>query len=238
MICASFEIEEDATNMTALTLEHLVKVFPGNIRAVDDLSLEVAEGELVVLVGPSGCGKTTALRLIAGLETPTGGTIAIAGRIVDGLPPKDRDVAMIFQRCTLFPHLTVLGNMAFGLRLRGTARPEIGRRVAETAELLGIAGLLKRRPGELSGGQRQRVALGRAIVRRPKLFLFDEPLTNLDAATRLQMRDEIGRLQQQLGTAMIYVTHDEAEAAAIGQRIVTMRDGRISDSQESNVARE
>ena len=224
--------------MTALALEHLVKIFPGNIRAVDDLSLEVAEGELVVLVGPSGCGKTTALRLIAGLETPTGGQIAIAGRIVNGLPPKDRDVAMIFQRCTLFPHLTVYGNMAFGLRLRGTARAEIGRRVAETAELLGIADLLKRRPGELSGGQRQRVALGRAVVRRPKLFLFDEPLTNLDAATRLQMRDEIGRLQQQLGTAMIYVTHDEAEAAAIGQRIVTMRDGRISDSQESNVARE
>jgi multiple sugar transport system ATP-binding protein len=214
-------------NMTALVLEHLVKIFPGNIRAVDDLSLEVAEGELVALVGPSGCGKTTALRLIAGLETPTGGTIAIAGRIVDGLPPKDRDVAMIFQRCTLFPHLTAYGNMAFGLRLRGTAQAEIGRRVAETAELLGIADLLKRRPGELSGGQRQRVALGRAIVRRPKLFLFDEPLTNLDAATRLQMRGEIGRLQQQLATAMIYVTHDEAEAAAIGQRIVTMRDGRI-----------
>ena len=213
--------------MTALALERLVKIFPGNIRAVDDLSLEVAEGELVVLVGPSGCGKTTALRLIAGLETPTGGTIAIAGRIVDGLPPKDRDVAMIFQRCTLFPHLTAYGNMAFGLRLRGTARAEIGRRVAETAELLGIADLLKRRPGELSGGQRQRVALGRAVVRRPKLFLFDEPLTNLDAATRLQMRGEIGRLQQQLATAMIYVTHDEAEAAAIGQRIVTMRDGRI-----------
>jgi len=213
--------------MTALALEHLVKLFPGNIRAVDDLSLEVAEGELVALVGPSGCGKTTALRLIAGLETPTGGTIAIAGRIVNGLPPKDRDVAMIFQRCTLFPHLTAYGNMAFGLRLRGTARAEIGRRVAETAELLGIADLLKRRPGELSGGQRQRVALGRAIVRRPKLFLFDEPLTNLDAATRLQMRGEIGRLQQQLATAMIYVTHDEAEAAAIGQRIVTMRDGRI-----------
>jgi multiple sugar transport system ATP-binding protein len=213
--------------MTALALEHLVKIFPGNIRAVDDLSLEVAEGELVALVGPSGCGKTTALRLIAGLETPTGGTIAIAGRIVNGLPPKDRDVAMIFQRCTLFPHLTAYGNMAFGLRLRGTARAEIGRRVAETAELLGIVDLLKRRPGELSGGQRQRVALGRAVVRRPKLFLFDEPLTNLDAATRLQMRDEIGRLPQQLGTAMIYVTHDEAEAAAIGQRIVTMRDGRI-----------
>ena len=213
--------------MTALALERLVKIFPGDIRAVDDLSLEVAEGELVVLVGPSGCGKTTALRLIAGLETPTGGTIAIAGRIVNGLPPKDRDVAMIFQRCTLFPHLTAYGNMAFGLRLRGTARAEIGRRVAETAELLGIAKLLKRRPGELSGGQRQRVALGRAVVRRPKLFLFDEPLTNLDAATRLQMRGEIGRLQQQLATAMIYVTHDEAEAAAIGQRIVTMRDGRI-----------
>jgi len=224
--------------MTALALEHLVKIFPGNIRAVDDLSLEVAEGELVALVGPSGCGKTTALRLIAGLETPTGGSIAIAGRIVNGLPPKDRDVAMIFQRCTLFPHLTVAGNMAFGLRLRGTARAEIGRRVAETAELLGIADLLKRRPGELSGGQRQRVALGRAIVRRPKLFLFDEPLTNLDAATRLQMRGEIGRLQRQLATAMIYVTHDEAEAAAIGQRIVTMRDGRIHDSQESNVVRE
>ena len=213
--------------MTALALERLVKIFPGDIRAVDDLSLEVAEGELVALVGPSGCGKTTALRLIAGLETPTGGRIAIAGRIVNGLPPKDRDVAMIFQRCTLFPHLTVYGNMAFGLRLRGTARAEIGRRVAETAELLGIADLLKRRPGELSGGQRQRVALGRAVVRRPKLFLFDEPLTNLDAATRLQMRGEIGRLQQQLATAMIYVTHDEAEAAAIGQRIVTMREGRI-----------
>ena len=215
--------------MTALSLQHLVKVFydgadgSGGIRAVDDLSLDVAEGELLALVGPSGCGKSTTLRIIAGLESPTSGTVAIAGRSVDGLPPKQRDVAMIFQRCTLFPHLTVFGNMAFGLKLRGTARAEIKRRVTETADLLGIADLLDRRPGQLSGGQRQRAALARAAVRRPQLFLFDEPLTNLDAALRLEMREEIRRLQGELGTAMIYVTHDETEAAALGHRIVAMR---------------
>ncbi len=213
--------------MATLTLEHLVKDYPGNVRAVDELSLKAADGELLVLVGPSGCGKTTTLRLIAGLEPITRGTVSLAGKVVNRLPPKDRDVAMVFQSYALYPHMTVAGNMAFGLKLRRTGKAEIERRLRETAELLGIAGLLQRRPGQLSGGERQRVALGRAIVRKPGLFLFDEPLSNLDAALRMQMRREIRRLHARLGATMVYVTHDQTEAMTLGQRIAVMCDGRI-----------
>jgi multiple sugar transport system ATP-binding protein len=213
--------------MTTLTLENVRKLYPGNVCAVDELTLTVAEGELVVLVGPSGCGKTTTLRLIAGLEEPSGGTISIAGRRVNGVPPKDRDVAMVFQNYALYPHLSVYGNLAFALRMRQTARAEIRRRVGEAAELLGIADLLARRPGELSGGQRQRVALGRAMVRRPRIFLFDEPLSNLDAALRAEMRRQLRLLHARLGTTTVYVTHDQTEAMTLGQRIAVLREGRI-----------
>ncbi|HYW78988.1 MAG TPA: sn-glycerol-3-phosphate ABC transporter ATP-binding protein UgpC [Thermoguttaceae bacterium] len=216
--------------MAVLTAHHLTKVFPGGIRAVDDFSLEVAEGELLVLVGPSGCGKTTVLRMIAGLETPTTGTITIGGRKVDRLPPKDRDLAMVFQHHALYPHMTVARNMGFGLKMRRVDGVEIDRRVREAAELLGIGDLLRRRPGELSGGQRQRVALGRAMVRKPRVFLFDEPLSNLDAELRHQMRAEIRRLHEQLGTATVYVTHDQTEAMTLGGRIAVMRAGRLQQT--------
>jgi len=210
-----------------LALENVSKVYAGNVRAVDDFTLTAAEGELLVLVGPSGCGKTTTLRLIAGLEEPSSGTIAIAGRVVNGVAPKDRDVAMVFQNYALYPHLSVYGNLAFGLKMRRIGRAEIRRRVDEAAEMLGISDLLARRPGELSGGQRQRVALGRAMVRRPKVFLFDEPLSNLDAALRAKMCRHIRRLHAQLGTTTVYVTHDQSEAMTLGQRIAVLRAGRI-----------
>jgi multiple sugar transport system ATP-binding protein len=213
--------------MAALVLENVVKIYPGNIRAVDDFTLEVAEGELVVLVGPSGCGKTTTLRMVAGLEPVTSGTIYIAGQAADGLSPKDRDVAMIFQNYALYPHMTVAGNMAFGLKMRRIGKQEIQRRIYQTAEVLGIGDLLPRRPAELSGGQQQRVALGRAIVRRPKIFLFDEPLSNLDAGLRDQMRREIRRIHTRLGAATLYVTHDQTEAMTLGQRIAVIYQGRI-----------
>ncbi len=213
--------------MAAVVISHLSKTFPGGIRAVDDLCLEVEDHELLVLMGPSGCGKTTTLRLLAGLEQPSSGRIAIAGRPAEGLPPRDRDVALVFQHHALYPHLSVRGNLGFGLKLRRTPQREIGRRVEEAAAALGIAELLDRRPGELSYGQQQRVALGRAIVRRPKLFLLDEPLASLDAALRRQLRHEIRRLHQRLGVPMIHVTHDAGEAMALGQRIAIMRDGRL-----------
>ena len=214
--------------MASLTLQNIVKIFPGNIRAVDDLSLNVAHGERVVLAGPSGCGKTTSLRLVAGLEQSTGGKIAINDRIVNHLPPQQRDVAMVFQHHAIYPHLNVHGNLAFGLKLRRLSKTEIEQRIAETAVMLGIADLLERKPWELSGGQRQRVALGRAIVRRPKIFLLDEPLSHLDAGLREQMRHEIVRLQEdRLGTTMIYVTHDQTEAMTVGRRIVVMNNGRV-----------
>jgi multiple sugar transport system ATP-binding protein len=214
--------------MASLALQNLVKIFPGGIRALDDISLNVADGERVVLVGPSGSGKTTALRLIAGLEDPSHGKIYIDGHIVNRLPPQQRDVAMVFQQHSLYPHLSVYGNLAFGLKLRRLGKAEIQRRVAETATVLGIADLLKRKAWELSGGQRQRVALGRAIVRRPKIFLLDEPLSHLDAGLREQMRHEIVRLQQdRLHTTMIYVTHDQTEAMTIGQRIIALNNGRV-----------
>jgi len=213
--------------MATLTLENVDKHYPGGIRAVDDFSLEVADGELIVLVGPSGCGKTTTLRMIAGLEPVSRGTISIDGRVVNELHPKDRDVAMVFQHFTLYPHMSVAANMAFGLKLRRIGRAEIARRVDEAAEVLGLGGLLSRRPSQLSGGQRQRAALGRAIVRQPKLFLFDEPLSNLDASLRGQMRQEIRRIHARLGTTTVYVTHDQVEAMTLGQRIAVMHQGRI-----------
>lgn len=216
--------------MAAVCLEQLVKVFPGGVRAVDGLSLAVPDGQLLVLVGPSGCGKTTTLRLVAGLERPTAGSVLIDGRPVDRLPPRRRDVAMVFQHHALYPHLSVRGNLAFGLKLRRTPRAEVRRRVDEAAALLDIADLLERRPAALSGGQQQRAALGRAIVRRPKVFLLDEPLSSLDAPLRARMRAEVRRLHGKLGATMIYVTHDQVEAMTLGQCIAVMHQGRIQQS--------
>ncbi len=213
--------------MAALRLENLTKHFLGGVRAVDGLSLEVHDGELLTLVGPSGCGKTTTLRMIAGLEVPTAGSITLDDRRLGGVAPKNRDVAMVFQRHALYPHLTVAGNLGFGLKLRGLDASQIRRRVDRAANMLGIAGLLARRPGELSGGQQQRVALGRAIVRQAGLFLFDEPLSNLDPALRYELRAEIRQLQAELATTTIYVTHDQAEAMTLGRRIAVMHQGRL-----------
>jgi multiple sugar transport system ATP-binding protein len=213
--------------MAKVTLQHVDKVYPGNVKAVDDFSLEINDGEFVVLVGPSGCGKSTTLRMVAGLEEISGGTIRIGDRVVNNLPPKDRDIAMVFQNYALYPHMTVRENMAFGLKLRRFPRQEIEARVQEAARILGIRELLERRPKALSGGQRQRVAVGRAIVRKPAVFLFDEPLSNLDAKMRGQMRVEISRLHSQLGATMIYVTHDQVEAMTMGERIVVMTGGKI-----------
>ena len=216
--------------MAAVAISHLSKIFPGGVRAVDDLCLEVGDHELLVLMGSSGCGKTTTLRLIAGLEQPSDGQITIGGRPAERLPPRDRDVAMVFQQGALYPHLSVRGNLGFGLKLRRTPRQEISLRVEEAAIALDIAALLDRRPGELSFGQQQRVALGRAMVRRPKLFLLDEPLASLDGALRRQLRHEIRRLHQRLGTPMIHVTHNAGEAMALGQRIAILRDGRLQQA--------
>jgi multiple sugar transport system ATP-binding protein len=213
--------------MAAVILEKVEKIYPGNVKAVSDVTLNITHGEFVVLVGPSGCGKSTTLRMVAGLEEISGGTIKIGDRIVNDIPPKDRDIAMVFQNYALYPHMSVRENMAFGLKLRNFPKPEIETRIKEAAAILGLGDLLDRRPKALSGGQRQRVAVGRAIVRKPAVFLFDEPLSNLDAKMRVQMRVEISRLHQQLGTTMIYVTHDQIEAMTMGQRIVVMKDGLI-----------
>jgi multiple sugar transport system ATP-binding protein len=222
--------------MARVVIENLTKVFQGPageiIRAVDSVSLAVEDREFLVLVGPSGCGKTTTLRLIAGLEEATHGTISIAGQIVTNATPKDRDVAMVFQNHALFPHLSAYENMSFGLKLRKCPPAEIERRVMEAAEMLGLNGCLKRRPEELSGGQRQRVAIGRAIVRRPRLFLFDEPLSNLDAPLRAQMRDEIAALHAQLNATIIYVTHEQVEAMTLGDRVAVMQAGVIQQVGE------
>ena len=199
----------------------------GDVVALQPMDLEVRPGELMVLVGPSGCGKSTLLRLIAGLEAPTSGEVWIGERRVDEVEPGARDVAMVFQSYALYPHMTVASNLGFGLRVRGTPRPELERRVAETAAALGLAELLERKPGQLSGGQRQRVALGRAMVRDPGVFLFDEPLSNLDAELRLRTRDEIAALHRRLGTTMIFVTHDQVEALSLGQRVAVMDRGRL-----------
>ncbi|MCL4393573.1 MAG: ABC transporter ATP-binding protein [Chloroflexi bacterium] len=210
--------------MAGVLYEHVTKQF-GEVKAVNDLSLEIKDKEFLVLVGPSGCGKTTALRLLAGLEEVSAGEIKIGERVVNEVAPKDRDIAMVFQSYALYPHMSVYDNMAFGLRLRKTAKSEIDRRVKEAADILGIDGLLGRKPKQLSGGQRQRVALGRAIVREPKVFLMDEPLSNLDAKLRVQTRAEISKLHQRLETTFIYVTHDQTEAMTMGTRIAVMRDG-------------
>jgi multiple sugar transport system ATP-binding protein len=210
--------------MASVTYDHVTKQF-GEVKAVNDLDLQVKDKEFLVLVGPSGCGKTTALRLLAGLEEVTRGEIKIGDRVVNDVAPKDRDIAMVFQSYALYPHMSVYDNMAFGLRLRKTPKSEIDRRVKEAGEILGIGGLLDRKPKQLSGGQRQRVALGRAIVREPKVFLMDEPLSNLDAKLRVQTRAEISKLHQRLETTFIYVTHDQTEAMTMGTRIAVMKDG-------------
>ncbi len=210
--------------MASVTYDHITKEF-GNVIAVNDLNLQIDDKEFLVFVGPSGCGKTTALRLLAGLEEITKGTIKIGDRVVNDVPPKDRDIAMVFQSYALYPHMTVYENLAFGLKLRKTPKDEIKRRVNEAAEILGIGELLTRKPRQLSGGQRQRVAVGRAIVREPKVFLFDEPLSNLDAKLRIAMRAEITKLHHRLGTTFIYVTHDQMEAMTMASRIAVINKG-------------
>ncbi|MDQ3001301.1 MAG: sn-glycerol-3-phosphate ABC transporter ATP-binding protein UgpC [Fibrobacterota bacterium] len=216
--------------MAEVILKSINKVYDGGVVAVKDLSFEVKDKEFLVLVGPSGCGKSTLLRMIAGLEEITSGELYIGGKLCNDVAPKDRDIAMVFQNYALYPHMTVEENLAFGLKLRKLPKEEIKRRVGEAAEMLGITPYLSRKPKALSGGQRQRVALGRAIVRKPKVFLFDEPLSNLDAKMRVQMRVEISRLSAQLQTTMIYVTHDQTEAMTMGHRIVCMKDGIIQQS--------
>jgi len=218
--------------MATVDLRNVTKVFAGNVVAVKDVSLSVANEEFIVLVGPSGCGKSTTLRMVAGLEEASSGEIRIGDRVVNDVPPKDRDIAMVFQNYALYPHKTVYENMAFGLRLRKFPRTEIDERVHEAARVLGIGELLARRPKALSGGQRQRVALGRAIVRKPACFLLDEPLSNLDAKLRVEMRAELNRLHNRLQTTMIYVTHDQVEAMTLGDRIVVMKDGLVQQVGE------
>ena len=213
--------------MGAIHLDSVRKVFAGGVVAVDDISLQIASGEFLVLVGPSGCGKSTLLRMIAGLEEVTGGTITIADREVTDLPPRSRDVAMVFQTYALYPHMSVRENLGYGLKVRKVAKAEAVRRVDEVAAMLGLEDLLDRRPAALSGGQRQRVAMGRAIVREPKAFLMDEPLSNLDAKLRVGMRAQLASLHARLGTTTIYVTHDQIEAMTLGERVAVMRDGRI-----------
>jgi multiple sugar transport system ATP-binding protein len=213
--------------MTDLVFDHVTKVFPGPMVAVDDLSLSVDDGEFLILVGPSGCGKSTALRMIAGLEKISAGTISVGGAVINDIPPKDRDIAMVFQNYALYPHMTVEKNLGFALRQRKTSKEEIARRVQGMADLLGLEELLKRRPGQLSGGQRQRVAMGRALVREPKVFLLDEPLSNLDAKLRVQMRAELKKLHHRLGITTIYVTHDQVEAMTLGDRIAVLSAGRL-----------
>jgi multiple sugar transport system ATP-binding protein len=211
--------------MAQIALDGVTKVFDDGTQAVSSLDLEVADGEFMVLVGPSGCGKSTALRMIAGLEDITEGTVAIGDRIVNELPPKDRDVAMVFQNYALYPHMSVYDNMAFALKVQKVPGPERDRRVRDAAKILGLTDHLERRPKALSGGQRQRVAMGRAIVREPRAFLMDEPLSNLDAKLRVQMRAEIARIQTDLGTTTVYVTHDQTEAMTMGDRVAVLEDG-------------
>jgi multiple sugar transport system ATP-binding protein len=213
-----------------IVLDHVSKVYPGGVNGIDDLSLDIADGEFMVLVGPSGCGKSTALRSIAGLEEITSGSITIGERVVNNLPPKDRDIAMVFQNYALYPHMTVEQNLAFGLQQRKTPKDEIRRRVGEVATLLGLADYLKRKPAALSGGQRQRVAMGRAIVREPRAFLMDEPLSNLDAKLRVSMRASLSQLHERLGVTTVYVTHDQVEAMTLGQRVAVMRDGKLQQA--------
>lgn len=213
--------------MSSLSLKNINKVYKGNVTAVKDFELEIDDKEFIVFVGPSGCGKSTTLRMIAGLEDISSGELYIGDKLVNDIAPKDRDIAMVFQNYALYPHMSVYENMAFALKLRKVSKSEIDQKVRETAKILDIEHLLKRKPKELSGGQRQRVALGRAIVREPKVFLMDEPLSNLDAKLRVQMRTEIAKLYKKLQTTFIYVTHDQTEAMTMGSRIVVMKDGII-----------
>ncbi|SFP95295.1 multiple sugar transport system ATP-binding protein [Butyrivibrio proteoclasticus] len=213
--------------MASLSLEHVTKVYPNGFEAVKDFNLEIQDKEFIIFVGPSGCGKSTTLRMIAGLEDISSGTLKIGDRVVNDVEPKDRDIAMVFQNYALYPHMTVYDNMAFGLKLRKVPKAEIDKMVREAAKILDLEKLLDRKPKALSGGQRQRVAMGRAIVRNPKVFLMDEPLSNLDAKLRVQMRTEIAKLHQRLGTTIIYVTHDQTEAMTLGTRIVVMKDGVV-----------
>ena len=216
--------------MASVSLQHIYKVYAGGVTAVSDFNLDIKDKEFIVLVGPSGCGKSTTLRMVAGLEEISDGELYIGDKLVNDVAPKDRDIAMVFQNYALYPHMTVFDNMAFGLKLRKTPKDEIKRRVEEAARVLGIDHLLNRKPKALSGGQRQRVALGRAIVREPKVFLFDEPLSNLDAKLRVQMRTEITKLHRRLQTTFIYVTHDQTEAMTMGDRIVVMKGGEIQQA--------
>ena len=213
--------------MASLSLQHITKKYPNGFEAVKDFNLEIADKEFIIFVGPSGCGKSTTLRMIAGLEEISGGTLKIGDKVVNDVEPKDRDIAMVFQNYALYPHMTVYDNMAFGLKLRKVPKDQIDKMVKEAAKILDLEKLLDRKPKALSGGQRQRVAMGRAIVRDPKVFLMDEPLSNLDAKLRVQMRIEISKLHQRLETTIIYVTHDQTEALTLGTRIVVMKDGVV-----------
>src|SRR6266498_1204455 len=218
--------------MAEVAFNEVDKVYGADVHAVKDLTLEAHDGEFLVLVGPSGCGKTTALRMVAGLEDITDGTISIGGRVVNDLTPKERDIAMVFQNYALYPHLSVAENIGFGLRLRKTPKKEVDERIEWAARMLGLSPYLHRRPKELSGGQRQRVAMGRAIVRKPQVFLMDEPLSNLDAKLRVQMRAEIARIQHDVGVTTIYVTHDQVEAMTMGDRVAVMRKGELQQMAE------
>jgi multiple sugar transport system ATP-binding protein len=221
--------------VAAIELEKLTKVYADGTRAVHELDLEIADGEFVVFVGPSGCGKTSALRMIAGLEEISGGIVRVGGEVVNDLPPKARDMAMIFQNYALYPHMNVYDNMGFGLKMRGVDKDEIRKRVESAARILGLSEVLRKRPRHLSGGQRQRVAMGRAIVREPQAFLMDEPLSNLDAKLRVQMRAEIARIQRDLGVTTIYVTHDQSEAMTLGDRVCVMRNGFLQQVDKPQV---
>jgi multiple sugar transport system ATP-binding protein len=219
--------------MSRIYLENITKVFDHKVTAVDNITLEIPDGEFFVLVGPSGCGKSTVMRMIAGLEEPTSGQIYIGDRVVNDVPAKDRNVAMVFQNYALYPHMNAFDNMAFGLKLRKVPRPEIKTRVEQAAKILNIDHLLQRKPKELSGGERQRVAVGRAIVRNPLVFLFDEPLSNIDAKLRVQMRAELSQIHQRLKTTTFYVTHDQTEAMTLGERIGVMKSGKLLQIAEA-----
>jgi len=221
--------------MATVTLDHVNKVYSNGFHAVNDLSVDIREGEFMVLVGPSGCGKTTALRMVAGLEEITSGTLSIGDKVVNDQTPKERDIAMVFQNYALYPHMTVAANIGFGLKLRKLPKDQIAAKVKETAEILGLSQWLDRKPGQLSGGQRQRVAMGRAIVREPSVFLMDEPLSNLDAKLRVQMRAEVQRIQRRINVATIYVTHDQVEAMTMGDRVAVMRSGVLQQADHPQV---
>lgn len=221
--------------MATVSLEKITKVYPNGVEAVHELDLEVADGELTVLVGPSGCGKTTALRMVAGLEDITSGSIYIGGRLMNEVAPRDRDIAMVFQNYALYPHMTVAQNIGFALRMRKVPKEQVRAQVAEAASILGLTDQLDRKPGQLSGGQRQRVAMGRAIVRDPAVFLMDEPLSNLDAKLRVQMRAEVLSLQKHLGVATLYVTHDQVEAMTMGSRVAVLNAGVLQQYDSPQV---